>query len=119
MYQKLVYAMYVGKNESREKFKGKIMDAPKLTTAKRGKKSKRTDKRPSRAKYWMKRTLEQKKIHNLMKHCGMTKAQATKVWHKGLHLKTKGGKLRYNADGTPMMWGMRKGRVPVNHLRVA
>jgi hypothetical protein len=81
------------------------MDAPKVATTKRGKKSKRLDKRPARSKYWMKRTLEQKKIRNLMRCCGMTRAQAMKTWHEGAL--SKKGKL----------YGKRQGRVPDKYLR--
>ena len=59
-----------------------------------GKKSKRRDDRPSRKRYWMKRTLEERKVRHLVKHCGMTKQSAYNRWHTE-----------------------RKGRVPDGYLR--
>lgn len=46
-----------------------------------GKKSKRRDDRPARKRYWMKRTLEKKKIRHLVRFCGMIKETAEKLWH--------------------------------------
>jgi len=46
------------------------------------KKGKRPDNRPARKRYWLKRVLESRKIHNLMKYCGMTKQQAYNFWHR-------------------------------------
>ena len=47
-----------------------------------GKRSKSPDNRPTRRRYWAKRTLETKKVHNLMIHCGMSKQSAFNHWHK-------------------------------------
>jgi hypothetical protein len=45
-------------------------------------KSKAKDARPARKRYWMKRTLESRKVKNLMKFCGMTRQTAYNLWHK-------------------------------------
>lgn len=66
----------------------------KPSRRKTGKKSKRPDKRPARARYWAKRTLEERKIRNLMRCCGMSRQSAYNYWHK-----------------------TRKGRVPNGYLR--
>jgi len=58
------------------------------------KKSKRPDKRPARLRYWMKRTLEERKIRHLMKYCGMTRQQAYRFWHNGSLAKGKEGRGR-------------------------
>lgn len=58
-----------------------------------GKKSKRKDDKPSRIRYWMKRTLETRKVKHLMKYCKMSKQSAYNFWHKS-----------------------RKGRVPDNYI---
>lgn len=74
---------------------------------KRAKKSKRPDKRPARAKYWASRRLEEKKIRNLMDHCGMSRQQAYHTWREGMPTK-KGG-----------LFGKRQGRVPDKYLRAS
>lgn len=48
---------------------------------KTGKKSKRKDLRPARARYWMTRCLEERKIQALMKHCGLSRQSAFNRWH--------------------------------------
>lgn len=57
------------------------------------KKSKRSDNKPSRLRYWFKRTLETRKVKHLMKYCRMSKQTAYNFWHSS-----------------------RKGRVPDNYL---
>ena len=47
-----------------------------------GKKSKSRDDRPARKEYWRKRKLEERKIKNLIKHCGMTRQSAYNRWHR-------------------------------------
>ena len=56
-----------------------------------GKKSKRPDKRPARLRYWMKRTLESRKIAHLMKYCGMSKQSAYNLWHRTRKTRVKDG----------------------------
>lgn len=58
-----------------------------------GKKSKAPDNRPARKRYWARRTLETRKVGNLMDRCGMTKQAAYNRWHRE-----------------------RKGRVPTGYL---
>ena len=53
-----------------------------MPPVKTSKKSKRPDGRPSRKKYWASRHLEQNKVKNLMRHCGMTRANALVFWRK-------------------------------------
>ena len=48
--------------------------------ASRGKKSKKSNTSPTRAKYWNSGRLAAKKIRNLMKHNGLTRAQALQYW---------------------------------------
>lgn len=47
-----------------------------------GKKSKRKDERPARKRYWMKRVLENRKIKNLMRYCGLSRQSAYNHWHR-------------------------------------
>lgn len=47
----------------------------------RTKKSKKKDDRPSRKKYWLRRTLEKHKVKQLMRF-GYTRKQALDYWHK-------------------------------------
>jgi len=82
-----------------------------------GKKGKRKDARPARARYWLKRTLETKKIHNLVKYCGMSVEKASSVWHSGLKLKSEDGKPKLDKKGEQIYWGKRLGRVPDKYLR--
>lgn len=49
-------------------------------TAKRGKKSKRTDKRQARKRYWDSRRLAKRKVEALMESHGMTRFQAETYW---------------------------------------
>lgn len=70
--------------------------------AKLKRKAKGPDNRPARVRYWASRHLEKNKIKNLMKHCGMTRAEATKFWREGSPKK----------DGR----GRRLGRVPSGYL---
>ena len=70
----------------------------KITKAKTsGKKSKRKDNRPARSRYWMKRTLETRKIANLMKHCGMSRQSAYNFWHKNRKGRVRDGFLNKSA----------------------
>jgi len=55
----------------------------KAVTRRIGKKSKSPDKRPARQRYWITRKLEERKVGNLMKYCGMSKQQAYNFWHNG------------------------------------
>jgi len=66
----------------------------KTVTRKTGKKSKRKDARPARARYWAKRILEERKIANLMKHCGMSRQAAFNRWHAERKTRVKDGYLR-------------------------
>ena len=75
--------------------------------------SKSKDGRATRKRYWDSRRLAKKKIANLVTHCGMTLKEATKVWHEGLKITHKHGKLK----GTEGLWGKRQGRVPDGYLR--
>ncbi len=75
--------------------------------------SKSKDGRAARKRYWDSRRLANKKIANLVKHCGMTLKQATKVWHEGLKIAHTKGPLK----GTTSLWGKRQGRVPDGYLR--
>jgi hypothetical protein len=47
---------------------------------KTNKRSKRRDERPARTRYWQKHQLRTHKVHNLMRCCGMTQEDATKLW---------------------------------------
>ena len=62
-------------------------------TRKTGKKSKRRDTRPARARYWAKRALEERKIANLVKHCGMSRQSAYNRWHAERKGRVKDGYL--------------------------
>ncbi len=46
----------------------------------RGKKSKRPNTAPARGSYWTSGRLAAKKIRNLMKHNGLTRAKAMQYW---------------------------------------
>ena len=67
----------------------------KPSQRKGGKKSKRTDKRPARSRYWLKRTLEERKVKAIMKAYGLTEVRARERWH-----------------------AERKGRVPKGYVRI-
>lgn len=59
------------------------MNIPTVTKTRiGGKKSKRRNKGPARLRYWLKRTLEARKIRHLMKYCGMSKQTAYNSWHQ-------------------------------------
>ena len=45
-----------------------------------GKKGKREDKGPARGNYWLRQTLEKRKVKNLMRSNGLTKEDATIFW---------------------------------------
>jgi len=79
----------------------------KNVTRRTGKKSKKPDKRPARLRYWATKRLEERKIRNLMKHCGMTKQQAYRFWREGSLAKGKEGR------------GRRIGRIKKGLLKVA
>ena len=66
----------------------------KVASTKTGKKSKRRDKRPARARYWATRKLEERKIANLIKHCGMSRQSAYNRWHAERKGRVKDGYLR-------------------------
>ena len=66
----------------------------KVASTKTGKKSKRRDKRPARARYWATRKLEERKIANLIKHCGMSRQSAYNRWHFERKGRVKDGYLR-------------------------
>jgi hypothetical protein len=66
--------------------------------------SKNPDARPAKKRYWASRKLEKHKVANLMKHCGMSKAEALRFWHEGSTNKEKLGR------------GKRQGRVPTGYL---
>ena len=66
-----------------------------MAKAKISKKGKSKDDRPARARYWASRTLEERKVKNLMRN-GMTRATATTYWNN-----------------------IRQGRVPDGFLRKA
>ena len=53
----------------------------------RGKKSKRSNTTPARGSYWTRGRLAAKKIRNLMKHNGLTRARAEQYW-----LEVRGGR---------------------------
>jgi hypothetical protein len=89
----------------------------KVKTRQTGKKSKRADKRPARARYWARRTLEERKVKNLMRCCGMTRKEALKHWHNGSHVKDELGNYKTDKEGNDIMYGQRKGRVPAGYLR--
>lgn len=76
-----------------------------MARTKLSKKSKRSDSRPARAKYWSIRKLEARKVANLMRCRGMTKQQAYRYWHEGSLVEGKEG------------CGKRLGRVPEGYLR--
>ena len=59
-----------------------------------GKKSKKPDGRLARKMYWSRRTLETRKVKNLMVHCGMTKQSAYNKWHKDRQGRVPDGYLR-------------------------
>lgn len=65
----------------------------KPTRRKMGKKAKRPDNRPARLRYWLKRTLENRKVRNLMKYCGMSKQSAYNFWHRSRKGRVKDGYL--------------------------
>ena len=56
------------------------METIKVAVRKRGKKSKRTIKKPSKARYWASRHLQQNKVKALMRNNGMTRKQAEEYW---------------------------------------
>ena len=66
----------------------------KIASTKTSKKSKRRDMRPARARYWASRRLEERKITNLMKHCGMSRQSAYNRWHTERKTRVKDGYLR-------------------------
>ena len=66
----------------------------KTVTRKTGKKSKRRDARPARARYWASRRLEERKVANLMKHCGMSRQAAFNRWHSERKTRLKDGFFR-------------------------
>jgi len=66
----------------------------RVATRKTGKKSKRRDARPARARYWATRRLEERKIGNLMKYCGMSRQSAYNKWHSERKGRVKDGFLR-------------------------
>ena len=74
-----------------------MADSIVVTVKKRktGKKSKRPDNRPARSKYWLRRTLEERKVKAIMKAYGLTKGKAVERWH-----------------------AERKGRVPKGHIPI-
>jgi len=45
-----------------------------------GSKGKRADKRPARLHYWSSGKLSERKIKNLMRHNGLTRAKAEQYW---------------------------------------
>jgi len=53
-----------------------------MAKQRQSKKAKRPDTRPARKRYWMKRTLELRKVKHLIRYCGMTTQSAYKRWHK-------------------------------------
>lgn len=61
---------------------------------KTGKKSKRKDMRPARARYWATRRLEERKIQALIKHCGMSRQSAFNRWHAERKTRVKDGFLK-------------------------
>jgi hypothetical protein len=65
----------------------------KPAARKQKKKGKRPDKRPARLRYWMSGRLEERKIRNLMKYCGMSKQSAYKFWHNTRKGRVKDGIL--------------------------
>ena len=66
----------------------------KPAARKQKKKGKRPDKRPARLRYWMSGRLEERKIRNLMKYCGMSRQSAYKRWHNTRKGRVKDGILR-------------------------
>lgn len=47
-----------------------------------GKKSKSANNKPARLRYWLSGRLRRRKVKNLMRYYGLTKAQAEKRWEK-------------------------------------
>jgi len=73
-----------------------------VTKARRGKKSKSSDKRPSRGTYWTRRTLEKRKVANMLKN---------------RQPKKKGGPPMTRKECIEFWQTARKGRVPDNYIR--
>ena len=67
---------------------------PTPRARKPGKKSKKPDKRPARARYWAARVLEIRKVRNLMRCCGMSKQSAYKYWRSHRKGRVKEGYFR-------------------------
>ncbi len=66
------------------------------TVVKKSKKSKRPNTTPARGSYWTSGRLAAKKVRNLMKHNGLTRAQAMRYW-----LEVRGGRrMRGGIVGT-------------------
>lgn len=60
-----------------------VAKKPKGVARKKGKKNRkwgRNKRKPSAQRYASSNRLENRKIRNLMKYCGMTRAQAMEVW---------------------------------------
>lgn len=54
------------------------------------KKQKRPDTRPARARYWANRTLQKRKVRNLVRHCRMNPADALEHWLRARQGRVKG-----------------------------
>ncbi len=99
------------------------MTEVKVTASTRtgGKKSKRKDNRPSRARYWMSRILEERKVRNLMRCCGMTRQAAYNHWHRvrGTKLVDVTTELAARAGWTNLkrIPANRNGRVPAGYIK--
>ena len=73
-----------------------------VAKAKRGKKSKTPDNRAARARYWTRRTLECRKVNNMLKN---------------RQTKKKGGDPMTRKECVEFWRKSRKGRVPDNYIR--
>ncbi len=59
----------------------KVIVKPTKAAKRQGKKGKKPDKRPARARYWNGRHLEKNKVRHIMKAYGLSKEDARKRWN--------------------------------------
>ncbi len=76
-----------------------VVIKPTKAAKRQGKKGKRTDKRPARARYWSGRHLEKTKVRHMMKAYGLTKEQAIKRWNAERKTRVPTGHIADYSEG--------------------